>query len=158
MHAADTVVNDPVDIVLAKQELVIRYPFRGTHIVVQTAVPQMTERHHATTGKIMLKLPVGRFDEFGKKRRRYGNIMLDVPAFFRLGCRNVLAQTPHRTGLRQRLGQRRIADDVFLDGILEQLFEPRSGLFFRFALAQFQQDEIRVCPGAGEATGVENAS
>ena len=75
MHATDTVINDPIDIVLAKQELVIRYPFRGTHIVVQTTVPQMTEHHHATTGKIMLKLPVGRFDEFGKKRRRYGNIM-----------------------------------------------------------------------------------
>ena len=79
---------------------------RRLHVVVQVAVAQVAEVHHAHAGECRLQREPGGVDETRDRRDRQRDVVLHDVALRGLGQRDRFAQLPQRPRLRHRRGQR----------------------------------------------------
>ena len=93
MHA---VVYDAIDSRLLLQKTLIGFLFRVRDVVMQIAVPDMAEGHHARTRECLLQQCVSRADKVADMRNRNRHIMLDVLAFRCLRQWDVFTEIPDR--------------------------------------------------------------
>ena len=132
-------------------------PMARTDVVVEIAVAEMAEDHHAYTGEALLQHAIGLLDEPRNAGYRHRNVVLDVLAFQRLGLGDQFAQRPEGTCLRNRLRDDRVAADAGLDGAARQRLEQRTRVRRVFMVTDLHQDMLAV-PLAQTASGVADSA